>query len=750
MARDLFSQPSSPSGKNDQVERVGAKDLFEGLPERKPLSQTQGAEQIPEGNTFTRFAEPALTIASGILAEPAAGLVGASRAPFVGAEQATRDIERVREGLTFVPRTRQGQRGLQSVARALEPVAEVVEAAESASGDPVFEQTQRGFNTLSRVFSPGRQLVERIEEKSGKQILDRGPETQLAAAAGAVGRTLPTAATEALGLGAVRRATRATRFAPEVDEIVSTVKPKTQTAQEMAPIKTNIVPPEEKTTAQLVSDLRAGRAKRVAKQVLPDETIRQSAAELGIDVNPDHYSANASFINTMQAIKDSPDTTLAAREIRAIEELGNRADSLVDALGGATDRSTLSDNIASQMRSNIDDLYNQAEVLYSSVDKGIPRATKVDLRASKQYLQRTLDDLGGDTSLLSAAEKRLARVIEKSDSEGVTYFALDRLRKDIGSGFQKRSGPFKDVDTGALKQIYRVLIEDQQGIAEAMGQGDAFQAARKLVADRKRVEDEAIKLFGRELNQSIIPKLNSATGSLSKGDASKFNSLMQQLPENRRAEVAATVLDGLFSSGARRGPGSGVRAGFVQAFESLNRNKSAKNILFKDLRKINPEAEKRFNLIGNVATGIFRSKAFENKSRTANNLKAQFADGGVMNKIYGVAKRAATFEGINLLTGLPPGAGALVALAVTRQSTPAMKRADNLISSPAFKKAMEQAAREQVQAAETTISRSQAFKSWLSSLPSREAAEIGSVGFIPFLMGNTQASEIETEQEEQQ
>lgn len=123
----------------------------------------------PEGNVLTRVLEPAATIASSLVAEPLSGLAGIAAGVIPGGETAAEAVESTREALTFQPRTKAGEAGLQAVAGAVEPIGEALSTAETFLGDTVFDVTGSPF---------------------------------LASAA----TTLPTAAIEALGFGAGRRA----------------------------------------------------------------------------------------------------------------------------------------------------------------------------------------------------------------------------------------------------------------------------------------------------------------------------------------------------------------------------------------------------------------------------------------------------------------------------------------------------------------------------------------------------------------
>lgn len=82
------------------------------------------------------------TLATGAIAEPVAGLTGAGVTALTGDSEAGQAvIEDVRKQLTFQPRTEVGQERLQQAGAVLGPVGEVLQKAEKALGDSVFEKT---------------------------------------------------------------------------------------------------------------------------------------------------------------------------------------------------------------------------------------------------------------------------------------------------------------------------------------------------------------------------------------------------------------------------------------------------------------------------------------------------------------------------------------------------------------------------------------------------------------------------------
>ena len=97
----------------------------------------------PEGDGFFGVVEPALTMASGIVAEPIAGIAGTVQAlnPFAEQGAGADAVQSTRDALTYRPRTQAGESGLQTVGETLEPLAEVLQSAEKGAGDYAFELT---------------------------------------------------------------------------------------------------------------------------------------------------------------------------------------------------------------------------------------------------------------------------------------------------------------------------------------------------------------------------------------------------------------------------------------------------------------------------------------------------------------------------------------------------------------------------------------------------------------------------------
>jgi hypothetical protein len=491
------------------------------------------------------------------------------------------------------------------------------------------------------------------------------------------------------------------------------------------------LPPEIKDYETLVDDIKKGREEKVARQVLPDQEILDSAERLGVDLNPSHYSTSRAFKEVEQSIKSTaPGSRLADIEEKAIVATGKSADDLILDLSGDTDKSLTDFKVKNDVEKNIALLASQSEKAYGVVNKNIPRPTKVIPGDSKNYIEQRLEDLGGDEALLTAAEKQLKRLTDPGSNP--TYGALDQVRRSVGDALGKNQGPFKDDDRGILDQVYGVLSNDQQGVADFAGVGREYALGRKLVFGRKNLEKKAVDLFGKEMNDSILPKLKTAAGKLTKGDVSQLNKLMNAVPPARRAEVSATMLNEIFTLGSSTGRDLG--SGFVNAFASLNRNKGAKDVLFKHLPQ---ESRRRFNDIGRVATGIFNSKAFQNNSRTAigNSLVRAMDDGTFTGKIFSKAGDIAIGTGVGALAGSPlAGVAASTVLTLVKKSSASKIQAgDALLTSPGFKRSVQDALDGNMGISNSFMN-TKVFKNWLKGKPKDARDTILAIGFVPWLL----------------
>lgn len=660
-------------------------------------------QEIPKGppgflETLKGEAELAGTIVSGAILEPLAGAAGIVQSlnPFADPGAGARAIQTVRN-LSFKP----GEAGLQ-VAKSIGEIALQI------TPDTVKEFA--GF--VGNKFSE-------FQEATFQRY---GP------IAGTAVAIAPTAILEVIpGFFALKKARNLrTTIA---DEVIEQADDLARNAGEIS-LKTEIAP-EGKSYQNIANDIQKEKTKNLIDQIRPDAEILESAKNLGVDLNPSHYSTNRAFIEMEQGLKSKPGSTLSTIEEQAILDTGRAADDLIVELGGQTDKSLLDARIKENIDKNIKDLSNQSEKAYGAVNKAVPRPTKANIGTSKSYMENRLEELGGNLNLLTGAEKQLLRLTKAKGKAVPTYGAIDQLRRNVGDAIGKKSGPFKDDDRQILDQLYGVLSDDQQGMADVFGVGSQYAQGRKLVFTQKELQKQAIQLFGRDIEGSILPQLGQvATSIVTKGDVSKLKKLMKALPPEFRQEAAATLLNDFFAFGSRAEVPLGQ--GVIRSFEALNRNVTAKNELFKHLPK---GARKRFDDIGRVATGIFKAKALENKSRTANAILAALDDGSLIQRIIGTKAGKVALEAPGAMVGLPFGASTVIGFFadfVSNIKGPASKAADSFLTSPAFKKSLEAAALGRDKAAEA-VKQTKVFKNWLKNQTPDIKTEIAAIGFVPWL-----------------
>jgi hypothetical protein len=384
-------------------------------------------------------------------------------------------------------------------------------------------------------------------------------------------------------------------------------------------------------------------------------------------------------------------------EMRGLEQVGKRADDLIAEIGGTTDLSRMDAAVRARLDGTITDLGKQADQAYESLRANIPPRTRGPADNVISFVTERAKDLDGPDNLSSLEKMVRSKLTPKTEGDGAitypTYALIDDVRRDVGAA-ARQSGPYGDADTGLAKRMYKLLDSDQEALAESAGQGAAYQAAKGVVRVRKSLEDEAIALFGKHLNQSMIPALETATKSLAKGDAQRIGKLMASVPKDMREHVAATSLNVAF--GRATANGNLNYNTYARWYEGLLENKQAYAAIMTNLPQ---SSRKRLSDLYRVSRGVAnatRERITTGRIQSVQN-ELKGAD-TLLSNIYGVARRAAI--GIPIEAGTSaagiPGAGIASGLtaALTKGKPDALKAADEMLSSPGFQQlAIESATR---------------------------------------------------------
>jgi len=594
--------------------------------------------------------------------------------------------------------------------------AETVEAIKGApSHIPMSEEAERQLGQVGEAVGFIGRGMEAASEFYGDAVMEYTGNPELAT----IAYTMPEAAIEALGLGFLRRTSRAADAAIEATKRRK-LDPDLTPERQMREIA-NDLEPEDMTSMEIVDALVAKKSKKVAEQVRPDPEIMAAAEKLGIDINPAHYSTSEAYIRVEQAIKALPESQLGKVELDALKKLGEKADELVTDFGADLDRGMLDTRVQQKYERTITRLEEGAERLYTKVGEVIGPATKVVPEGSRAYIDKVVENVAGDLKRLSKPEKALYDMFQTG--KPITYEALDRIRRQLARGY-KRKGKFKDADKGELDQVYKVLIKDQQGFADGMKVGEEFAAARQAVQTRKGIEAQAQQIVGKELNQSLLPQLKSAAGALTRGQIDKFQKLMRNTPAALRQQTAASLLSELFTTGGRTAGNLG--SGFAKAYEMLQRNKGAADELFKYLPA---EARSRFDAIGKLSSAIARAEQIGKATKQAPMILEALQDLSMVARLTGYGARPLAYATAGQLGG--PAGDALAAAA--KQTAQRATAADKLMTSPSFQRFLNQAMEGKVKAAEMILKRSPAWQAWRNTLGEGTKTQLAAVGPIAWL-----------------
>lgn len=689
-----------------------------------------GGILVPEEEEDTNFlqdlygaGEVAATIGTGVVGDIVGGVAGTATAlGLQDIETGVNVLDSVRDAITTQPQTVAGKRMLQSVGdiEILKTIADVTQSAEQKLADA-------GFET------------------------EAGPlRTALAVA-------FPTAIGELLGAKLPGAATKLTKRAGE-KAAEKTAERSSELAEEAAEVGKKDLSSEEALTESVAAIESPSDAEKIIN-IAPDPEFYKAADELGLSTEPlaSYASKNPQFRSLEQSLAAMPASILDTQGKKFVSELSQRADKIIEQYGGTLDKAELSDRFKTESLKTVDDLAQQADDIYEGLNKTIPKKTKVNASNTLDFIKNKADELGGYDELppllkklqRSLKPKKTSKKVEtvspvfgtkiktETSSTYPTHERLNTFRKEVGQALNKRSGPFKDAPTGDLKQIYRVLKEDQNSVAKNAGVLDVSKSADALIIQRKQIEDNMSSLLGKELTGSLLPKVGRSLKQLSKGEVDQFGALLSKIPKNLRQEVVVSSLNDIFKGTGVDKQGLDVTR-FSKFMDELERSPTIKKKLYKELP---PESIKTLDNLYKVSKGV--STALQDKIPTGRVMSLFEDKNGLLSKVLGhAAGTIASTKG-----------GPLVGDAVREilsQKSSRSQAASDLLGSPRFQEMIKQAVKDGVTEgnqksdklikAEDLMKKSKKYKKWADSLSESQKAQIASVGLTSYLL-NPEESE---------
>ena len=758
-----------------------------------------GKDYIGRGEAALALASGATTGAAGMIGGTIKGILDEMATGKFGTQEAADRIEKAAtdagSALTYSPRTESGQRQTQAVGEALAPLAALGpmigesaaiaqgaknvapllrEAISGRSAAPAAARVEPSVASAAAEAAPAAaqdagvwtwnsagkehpvdilpQTYKSPDGKDYQRVLYQGKETFVAK-----DDLTPPPATTATAAETPAAAAATGRVEPSLGEMGKTPPE--------APAGPSVQQSVEGLAKSITEATQAGNKKkiptmeRLADEARPDETILQAADRLGIkdQLIPSQYSKSQAYREIEQGLSSIPGSQLNAQQKQATAMLAQKADDMIQQYGGNIDKAALSTDFKNRGMALVDDLGKQADDLYGKVAQAIPVTTKITADSTVGYLTNKAKELGGAEALSPIERRTLSMLsgggkqvpLDPNSPQALatygqateyqrnlpTYARVDQLRKQVGEGLRGR-GVFKDAESGSLKQLYAKLSDDQQSAANQLGAGDLFSAAKQVVARRKAIEDDLMGVLGKDLSGALTAKTGNAIRSLATGNYKDFDSIMSKIPKDQQQRVVMTSLNDALTAGSRMEKQLSA-PGFTDWYEGLKRNGTARRKLYQYMPK---DARRTLDDIAKVAKGMREASKERITTGRIQALMDNFAnEGGMLSKLYGVGKDVAMAEGAGHVVGLPGvGAASVIVRAMSKTKTPVMKAADELLSSPQFKSALNEYASaggssKKTSIIEAKLSKSPKYQKWLKSLTKAQQASIKSDGVMVWL-----------------
>lgn len=696
---------TSPSGKKLRV--TGDKP-----PSQQELEQIFSQFEVKPERTFAEQAagvgEAALSMATGAVVEPIAGLMGLARTAVAGPEAGAQRVQEFRQNATYQPRTEAGQKYLQDVAEL-----------------PILSDIAQTFERGSKYA--GQQAMDITGSPAVAAVTEAIP----AAAAAYLGAKTPAVTGERFGAAAQRQAAQGERAVQSAAGAIDEAKP------------------QPSVTSKAFKTLSE---KEIADVAQADPEFYKALSEIGVTTEPlpQYGSLNPQFRGIAGGLTAIPGSSLSLTESAFRKDLASRATDLFKQYGGL-DTGASSVKWREKAMSTIDELGNEADSAYNALSERLDRKQQANPTTTLEFISKETDDLPlGITDesapkVLRSAFKQLQPRKRVNPETGETevvpanYASMDTLRRQVGAAAFKKEGAFKDADSALLKRLYASLTDDLNNMAEAQGLVDEVKQAKAVVTKRKAIEEQMQNLIGDKLQKEVEQVVMGDIKGLMTGGMQRYKSTMSNIPDpEMRQEIIMTSLNNLFK-GTRGGEADTfLTSDYIDWYNKTMAKPAIRSVLEKDL----PEgAAAKLDALAKIAEGVTRANADKVRTGVVNSLLNDEA-GFVRRMVGGVGATGAR---------LAPFAGEAMASAVNEFIKAPTKRsaaAGELLVSPEFQRILQRGVAEGVvtgkkaskalEAAEKNLMKSKKYQSWADTLSSEELQAISSVGLTSFLTSQQQ------------
>jgi hypothetical protein len=426
-------------------------------------------------------------------------------------------------------------------------------------------------------------------------------------------------------------------------------------------------------------------------------TPSQVSGELGLEQVPQEFLTGS---REYQALARKAATTgeseIARRQQEFLGKLSDKGDEILSKAGSKQDLSGLSDELKESILNQVKS-YNQAEdELYNEIAKKVDVSSSAEAKNALSEVEKRLAKLKGNEAQLSPIEKSIKEFLSpKKSGELPSIESIYDLKKKVGA-FLDKEYTFPTETIAKAKKYYGLLNKDYfNALArpEFQNAAELTKEANSLTVARKKIEDNAIDLFGEKLGTSISGKISRATQAAAKGDAEKIRGILNSVPEAYRPEVVASGMQNAITKQGRLDIDS-----FVKWYGNLKNQKAAYNALFEQLPS---ESKYQIDNLYRISENI--QKAMAPEAKVGDIKEALNKSVGYVNKIKSIGtgliagyithEAARTLGAPEVLSNVLMNAvtGATVVSSMTKSSKAALQGLDEFLTSGEFAKYVAQA-----------------------------------------------------------
>lgn len=529
------------------------------------LLEVQAADDsiLSEGDTessgFLAAVEPALAIASGAVAEPAAGLAGIAQSlnPFADEGAGVEAIEGTREALSFTPTTEKGKKRLETVGDLVQSGIDLANVPLSGIGGIAELLTGQGFDqaidTIKNIQTVG------VSETAGQRTFE---ETGSPAAA-AIAQTLPTAALSlagvkaapkvkpavvAAGKAAAKVTEKGRQLAKDIFRRQSPVKQKIaklieEGSTDATTAKFSLVKPTAKPTAKPASRLGEFLNKggpRVKTDPLAVETIKQGFDDGVIAAVKGASSADKSAMLEMAKIMEKgKKNKLFAQNHRPSDIAGNTLMERFKSITKANKQAGSElDGVAKSLKSQTVDTTPAITGFIDDLD-----SMGIKLDSKNKPIFRGSDIEGASTEALKAQSILKTAISRMSNTDIPNAFDVHRLKRFIDS--QVTFGKTATGMPGGAERVLKRLRHNLDGLLDE--KFPEYNRVNTVFAETRGAIDALQDAAGRKMNLGGA-NADKATGTLLRRLMSNAQSRVNLLDAIDEIDVMAKKYGGAITS----------------------------------------------------------------------------------------------------------------------------------------------------------------------------------------------------------